>query len=283
MAGFDDLTDLAGPAGLAPVAGQVHDAGHADDAGQVHDAGHADDAGARRARLAAVADRVRPVVLAREHTLPLVAPLTPLFPEGALRRGITVVVDGGGATSLALALGVAPVQGGSWVALVDLPECNLVAASEAGLPLERVACIATGGQWATAVAATIGAFDLVVVGVGPRVRAADVRRLGARARERGTVIVAVHGPERRGMWPDVPDLTLTATGSRWAGLGTGHGHLRTRTFDVLAEGRRGFSRPRRAELVLPLGAVPDPGAAEVVRPSVAGRDEHPTPVVRRAG
>jgi hypothetical protein len=81
----------------------------------------------------------------------------------------------------------------------------------------------------------------------------------------------------------VPDLTLTVTRSRWAGLGAGHGHLRTRTLDVLAEGRRGFSRPRRAELVLPLGATVDPGTGEEVRPSVTERDENPTPMVRRAG
>ncbi len=235
-----------------------------------------------------MADRVRPVVLAREHTLPLVEPLTPLFPDGALRRGITIVADGDGATSLALTLAAAPVQSGSWVAFVDLAECNLVAAAEAGLALERVACIATGGQWAGAVAATLGAFDLVVVGVGARVRAGDVRRLGARARERGTVIVAVQGPERRGVWPDAPDLTLTATGSRWSGLGAGHGHLRTRTLDVLAEGRRGFSRPRRAELVLPLGAAPGPVAADGVDsptriPAGVGQDERVIPAVRRAG
>jgi hypothetical protein len=128
------------------------------------------------------------------------------------------------------------------------------------------------------VAATLGAFDLVVVGVGPRVRAADVRRLGARARERGTVIVAVHGPDRRCSWPDVPDLTLTAARSRWAGLGAGHGYLRTRTLDVVAEGRRGFSRPRQTELVLPLGAGPEPGAAIGAEPG-----ERSPSVVRRAG
>jgi hypothetical protein len=219
-------------------------------------------------------------VLAREHTLPLVAPLTPLLPEGALQRGITVVVDGDAATSLALALAAAPVQAGSWVALVDLPGCNLVAATEAGVALERLACIRTDGQWAAAVAATLGAFDIVLVGAGPRVRASDVRRLAARARERGTVIVAVQGAHRRAAWPDAPDLTLTASGSRWTGLGAGHGHLRTRVVDVVADGRRGFARSRRAEVVFPLGAT-EPEA--VTRGAPVGMEPVPITVVARAG
>ena len=208
------------------------------------------DAAQRRARLAVVADRVRPVVLAREHTLPLAASLVGLFPEGALRRGITITVDGSGAASLALALAAAPVHSGSWVAFVDLPELNLAAAVEAGVTLERVACIRSGDQWAATVAALLGAFDLVMVGMGRRVRATDVRRLGARARERGSVLVALRGACGNAVWPDAPDLNLCAAGSQWSGLGAGHGHLRSRVLTVRAEGRRSFSRPRQAELVL---------------------------------
>lgn len=208
------------------------------------------DAAQRRARLAVVADRVRPVVLAREHTLPLAASLVGLFPEGVLRRGITITVDGSGAASLAFALAAAPVHSGSWVAFVDLPELNLAAAVEAGVTLERVACICSGDQWAATVAALLGAFDLVMVGMGRRVRATDVRQLGARARERGSVLVALRGACGNAVWPDAPDLNLCAAGSQWSGLGTGHGHLRTRVLTVRAEGRRSFSRPRQAELVL---------------------------------
>jgi hypothetical protein len=53
-----------------------------------------------------VGERMRPVALAREQVLAVLAPLAPLFPEGGLRRGSTVTVVGGpGATSLALAFG----------------------------------------------------------------------------------------------------------------------------------------------------------------------------------
>lgn len=234
-------------------------------------------------RLAAVAEQVRPVMLAHEQTLPLVAPLIPLFPDGALRRGITVTVAGAGATSLALALAAAPVGAGSWAALTDLPECNLVAAAEAGVALERVACLHTEGQWAAAVAATIGAFDIVIVGLVHRVRAADVRRLGARARERGSVLVVVQGETSRAVWPEAPDLTLTATGSRWVGLGVGHGHLRARVVEVVAEGRRGFARPRRAEVMFPLGTAPVEQAASDVGAGVVGAAPEAVTAIGRVG
>jgi len=63
--------------------------------------------------LAENARRARPVSLAGEQILPVLAPLAPLLPDWGLRRGSTVVIvrpgsdSSGGATSLALALGVA--------------------------------------------------------------------------------------------------------------------------------------------------------------------------------
>ena len=56
----------------------------------------------RRVRLQLVSDRVAPMALARERTLPLLAELIDLFPEG-LRRGSTVSVVGSGSTALAVA------------------------------------------------------------------------------------------------------------------------------------------------------------------------------------
>lgn len=218
------------------------------------------DAGAERAlrlaRLAKVVDQVRPLVLAREHTLPLAEPFTGLFSDGALQRGITLTVDGLGAASVTLALVAPVVAAGSWVAFVDLPDLNLGAAAEAGVALERVACIRSGDQWASAVAALLGAFDLVVVGMHRRVRAGDVRRLGARARERGSVLVALRGGcGGAAVWPDAPDVGLVASTSQWSGLGVGHGHLRARTLTVRAEGRRGFSRPRQVQVTLPASVL----------------------------
>lgn len=227
-----------------------------------------------RARLALVAERTRPVVLARTRLLPVLPPFAPLLPDGGLPRGITVTVGGAGATSLALALAAASTAAGSWVALVGLPGAGLAAAAELGVALERVAVIDAPepDQWASVVAALLGAFDLVLVSPGHRVSAGAVRRLAARARERGSVLMPVAGPAGRlapGAWPEAPELRLGSVAARWDGLAQGHGHLRSRRLTVEATGRRGLSRPRRVELLLPgPGGVVE--AADLVAPAAPG-------------
>jgi hypothetical protein len=65
---------------------------------------HADRAAAIDS-LRQVGEHVRPVALAGERTLPVAAPLAGLFPDGGLRRGSSLSVDGvAGVTSLALAV-----------------------------------------------------------------------------------------------------------------------------------------------------------------------------------
>ena len=85
----------------------------------------------------------------------------------------------------------------------------------------------------------------MLVGSG-RVRAADGRRLQARLRERGSVIVVV-GPQG-GL---EPEISLTVVDAVWEGVGRGHGHLRTRRVDVELTGRRAAARTRRVSLWLP--------------------------------
>jgi hypothetical protein len=197
-------------------------------------------------RLAEVAERARPVALAREHVLPVTPALSTLLPDG-LRRGTTVAV--GGSTSLALALVAGPVAAGSWVAAVGVSSLGLAAAHELGVDLAHLVLVADPPQqqWATVVATLVDGLDVVLVRAGHRPGATDARRLAARARERGSVLVLLG--ERS--WPEAPDLRLTVTQSRWEGLGDGHGHLRSRHVVVEAEGRRAHARPRRAELLLP--------------------------------
>jgi hypothetical protein len=260
-------------------------------------------------------ERVRPVALAHEHTLPLLRAFDGVLP-GGLARGTTVAVratqpddlptvpldgrharlddprrergarvgdrggrrhlgppaDGAprsmGATSLALAMAAGPTGAGSWVALVGLPALGLAAAAELGLALERVAVIDAPppDTWATVVGALTGAFDLIVFGAPARassvpVKAADVRRLTARARERGTVLVQVDTaaasvdgvgadvrPKRAAWSAFEADLRLVVVASRWQGLGTGHGHLEGRQVTVEVTGRRSAARPRRTDL-----------------------------------
>jgi hypothetical protein len=220
-----------------------------------------------------LAPKVRPVALAREQTLPVLPALGCLLPDGVLQRGTTVAVTrvpGGavtGTTALALALAAAPSQTGSWTAVVGLPTLGLVAAHELGVVLERLAVIGSPPPeaWATTVAALIGAFDVVLVGVPRSVRVADTRRLAARARERGTVLVQLDerglpaaGPAgrparsaRSARGELEPDVRLTVVAADWHGLGAGHGHLRGRRVRIEATGRRRAAQPRHAALWLP--------------------------------
>lgn len=196
--------------------------------------------------------------LAGERLLPVAPALERLFPDGGLRRGSTVAVAG--STLLALALLAGPSAVGSWCAVVGMPALGLVAAAEVGVAMERLALVpATGPEWPTVVAALLDALDVVVVatgagagdadgrrGMGRRVWPADARRLTARARERGAVLVVL------GAWEGA-NVRLSVVGShcQWQGLGSGHGYLRARLVEVGAEGRGAASRPRRCRLWLP--------------------------------
>jgi hypothetical protein len=204
------------------------------------------------AELAELAERVRPVTLTRERRLPVLPPLEGLLPGAGLRRGTTVSVRAapglGGATSLAMALVAQASITGSWVAAVGLPSLGLVAADELGVALERLVLVAAPERdaWGGVVAALVG-FDVVVLPAGrTSARPADVRRLVARARERGSVLVQL-GPG----WPEGADVTLEITAARWEGLDDGYGHLQARKVRVVGGGRGEASRPRRVDLWLP--------------------------------
>ena len=187
----------------------------------------------------------RPVSLARERTLPVLPALAGLLPEGGLRRGSTVAVSG--ATSLALALLAGPSQAGSWCAAVGLPSLGLVAAAEVGVALERFPLVARPGEeWPAVVATLVDAVDVVLVGLPRHVRSGDARRLVAKARDRGAVLVVAGGSSSF-----VADVRLSVAGAAWEGLGEGHGRLRARRVDVVATGRGAAVRERRASLWLP--------------------------------
>jgi hypothetical protein len=192
-----------------------------------------------------------------ERVLPVAAPLAPLLPLGGLRRGSTVAVSG--SASLLLALLAGPSRAGSWVAVVGMPALGLVAAEEAGVALDRLALVpAPGESWPTVAAALLDALDIVAV-CPPRgrVRDADARRLAARGRQRGAVLIPYGGSDR---WTGA-DLRLGVEADSWEGLGVGHGHLRARRVVVRSKGRGAAARPRRVRLWLPApggGIAPDP-------------------------
>ncbi len=228
--------------------------------------GDAETAGRDHLRL--VADRVRPLSLAGEHLLPVLPALAPVFPRGGLQRGRAVAVAGPGATSLAWAVAAGPSRAGSWVAAVGLDGPGPAAAAELGVVLERLLVVTVEPRRAAAVLATlVGAVDVIVVGPACRLRDADVRRLRARGRERGSVFVPL------GPWP-APGTLLTVTASRWTGLERGHGWARARRVRVCSSGRGTSSRPARVDLWLPGpdGAVSAVSAAADLDPGLPGGD-----------
>jgi hypothetical protein len=220
-----------------------------------------------------LADRARPVSLAREQVVAVLPPLAGLFPDGGLRRGSTVVVHpgprvGAGATSLALALLAAASQAGSWCAAVGFSELGPVAAAGLGVRLERLALVPDpNDQWPVVTAALLDAIDVVLVRPPWRPRLADAQRLVARARERKAVLLPFSGS-----WPQGADLRLTVGASVWQGLGEGYGHLQARAAEVVASGRGAAARERRVRLWLPgpegtPAAAPGEGAVAAAAPA----------------
>jgi len=205
----------------------------------------------------------RTIPAGTEKVFPLRDELRELLPWHGLRRGATVMVSGGpGATSVLLALLAGPVRAGSWCAVMGMPALGAQAAAELGVDLRRLVLVPDPGtEWATVTAALLDGLDIVVVRPPGPVAARLTRRLAARARQRGSVLVPY------GDW-DGADVVLRAAGQVWHGLGEGRGRLRARELDVVSYGRGAAARPRSAALRLPAGdpvsAVGPPGAGTLV-------------------
>jgi hypothetical protein len=195
------------------------------------------------------ARRARPVVLARERVLAVPGSVGELLPGGAIQRGTVVAVDGdpgAGATSVAFQLAAAATAAGEWAAAVEL-DASLggLAAREAGVVLDRFAVVrqVSPARWATVVAALFDGISVVLTEVPAFARVGDARRLQARARERGAVLVAI------GPWPAEAALRLRAAGSVWRGLGRGAGALAQRDQRVHVDGRGAAAEREQVALV----------------------------------
>lgn len=176
-------------------------------------------------------------------SLPVLPELAAVLPFGGLRRGSTVSVRG--STSLLLALLAEATARGSWAAVIGMPDLGVVAASELGVEVSRLALVPTPGMDLVPVAAALlDGVDLVVLGCGvPDALAA--RRLSARARHRGAVLIAV------GSWPGA-DVELHCRPGGWRGLGdVGPGYLAEREVTVRGSGRGTAARPVRETCLLP--------------------------------
>lgn len=198
--------------------------------------------------LSALAERVAPLALAGERTLPVPEEFADLFPERGLVRGHTFACSGAAATSLALALAAPAVAAGSWLATIDVPTIGLDAASEFGIALERVVAVRTGDQaarWPDVVAAAADGFDLLITRVPADVSPSAMRKIATRLRQRDVVMLVLGQPGALSC-----DGVLDADDAEWVGLGDGHGHLQHRQIVVEASGRRLHGR-RRCRLALP--------------------------------
>ena len=196
--------------------------------------------------LAELGERVKPIALARERTLPVAAPFDELLPDG-LVRGQVVSCRGVAARSMAFGLMRKALVEGGWMAVVDVPTLGTDAAAEFGVPLERVVRIdtgidadetsGTGLDWIDVMGAAVDGFDLVLTRVPAALRndrrPAAVRKLGSRLQQKGAVIVTLGAPGALG-----GDIELTTQRTVWAGLGDGTGHLHRRVIDVEVAGRR---------------------------------------------
>ena len=159
--------------------------------------------------------------------LPVLPPLQSLLP--GLRRGQVVSVDGTGALATALAAGVS--ADGGWCAAVGMPDLGVLAAVAMGVDPQRLLLIDEPGErWPEVVATMLGAVESVLLRPPVSPSAVQVRRLTAHARQHGAVLM-VTGP-----WEGA-QLRLRVASSLWTGLSDGHGHLRGRRVQVVAEGK----------------------------------------------
>jgi len=133
-----------------------------------------------------------------------------------------------------------------------LPSLGLAAAAELGVVLERFPLVPSPGRasgaggWGWVVAALVDAFDMVLARPPAHLNGADARRLTARARERGAVLVMAGSG-----WPEPAEVQLTVASAVWEGVGYGHGRLQGRKVEVVAGGRGAAAMERRVGLWLP--------------------------------
>ena len=185
-------------------------------------------------------------------TLPVLPALRGLLP-GGLRRGTVVAVGGWGLLCLAVAAGASAA--GAWCAAVGLPQLGAAAAAEAGLDPGRLLLVPDpGARWPQVVASLLDGCELVLLRPPGRPSAQVRTRLAATLRRCGGVLVAADG------WEGAQARLLVAR-QEWAGIGTGHGRLRARRVQVVADGRGGAARSRMRWLWLP-GPDGSVGAAD---------------------
>lgn len=178
-----------------------------------------------------------------EDALPVLPALRTLLPAGGLPRGS--VVAAGRWSLLCLALAAGASAAGAWCAVVGLPQLGVAAAADTGLNPDRMLLIPEPGpNWPQVVASLLDGCELVLLRPAGRLPAQARRRLEATVRRFGGVLLVA------GDW-DGAHVRLLVTQQEWTGLGAGHGRLRARRAQVVADGRGAAAQPRTQWLWLP--------------------------------
>lgn len=181
--------------------------------------------------------------LSSADLLPVLPALRDLLPHGALARGS--VVSAGTWNLLCLALAAGPVASGAWCAAAGIPEFGVAAAVDMGLDPTRLLLIpGLGPNWPQVVISLLDGCDLVLLCPPDRPSAQARRKLEAAVRRHGAVLLVA------GDW-DGAQVRLRIAAQEWAGIGQGHGRLRGRRAQVVADGRGGWSRSQASWLWLP--------------------------------
>ncbi|ALX67184.1 hypothetical protein [Microbacterium sp. XT11] len=192
--------------------------------------------------------------------LPLAPALSGILPDEGLLTGAAYSVSP--SPSLVLALLSAASQRGHWCAVVGMPTLGIEAASAFGIDLSRLILVPEPGErWLAVTSALAEVVPLIAVHPASRMRDADVSRLNARLRDRGSTLLVAESPSA-GAWPQ-SEGTIRLHDPHWHGLGEGWGLLSDCTATVTAQTRRS---PRASSVLVRL---PGPsGTIEAVMPEL---------------
>lgn len=168
-------------------------------------------------------------LLADTTGYPVPEVLQEMMPQGLGRGNVTVVR---GSVSLLTSL-LGEVSGTSvWIVLLGLPEIGLAALEQQGIELTQLVLIPDPGALsATAVAAALDGFDVVVCGPHVVLSDHDRRRLTSKVRQTRSVLLSSLA------WPGAA-LELTAQRCQWYGVDAGGGWLQGTELTVTCSGRR---------------------------------------------
>ncbi|OBI06008.1 hypothetical protein A5735_00515 [Mycolicibacter heraklionensis] len=221
------------------------------DLGQRHSSGEnrADQLERLRRQMAAVSGKVgasrrgagssAAAAPAAEAVLPVPSLLAEVLPAG-LPRGTVAVLSG--ARSLMLSMVATVTAAGRNAAIVGQPDLGLLAASEMGADLSRLAVIPDPGNDPVEVATVLmDGMDLVVLGLGGRsVPPARTRVVLARARHRGCALLVSGGTwQGTALQLDARVSGYETVGDTMAGGGAvpGFGRIGAVRIEVRAAGR----------------------------------------------